>query len=80
MGVGASRFAAEVALDLVSGERTELTGLQLVKSTPVPWPPEPLRWAAVEATQRSMSWADHHEGKRNGWLRTLDRLGVGFDT
>jgi glycine/D-amino acid oxidase-like deaminating enzyme len=80
MGVGASRFAAEVALDLVSGERTELTELDLVKSTPVPWPPEPLRWGAVEATQRSMAWADHHEGRRNVFLRALDRFGVGFDT
>jgi hypothetical protein len=24
--------------------------------------------------------ADHNHGKRNAWLRTLDRLGVGFDS
>jgi len=80
MGVGASRFGAQVTLDLLSGERTELTQLELVRSRPLPWPPEPLRWGAVEATQRSMAWADRHEGRRNGWLRLLDRLGVGFDT
>jgi glycine/D-amino acid oxidase-like deaminating enzyme len=80
MGVGASRFGAQVALDLLSGERTGLTELKMVRGRPIPWPPEPLRWGAVEATQRSMAWADHHEGERNRWLRLLDRFGVGFDT
>ena len=80
MGVGASRFAARVTLDLLSGERTELTELALVRSTPVPWPPEPLRWGVVELTQRAMTYADGHGGARNAWLRTLDRLGVGFDS
>ena len=80
MGVGAARFAAQVVLDLLSGERTELTELELVRSTPVPWPPEPLRWGVVELTQRAMTYADCHGGARNRWLRTLDRLGVGFDS
>lgn len=80
MGVGAARFAGQVLLDLLSGERTELTELQLVRSRPAPWPPEPLRWAAVELTQRSMTWADTHGGRRNAWLRALDRLGLGFDS
>jgi len=80
MGVGASRFAAQVTLDLLSGERTALSELDLVRSTPVPWPPEPLRWGVVELTQRAMTYADCHGGARNRWLRTLDRLGVGFDS
>ncbi len=80
MGVGASRFGARAVLDLLSGNRTELTELELVRSRPVPWPPEPLRWGAVELTQRAMTYADRHGGKRSAWLRTLDRLGVGFDS
>jgi glycine/D-amino acid oxidase-like deaminating enzyme len=80
MGVGASRFAAQVVLDTLSGERTELTELDLVRSTPVPWPPEPLRWGVVELTQRGMAAADASGGARNVWLRTLDRFGVGFDS
>ncbi len=80
MGVGASRFAAQVVLDLLSGQRTDLTELELVRSRPVPWPPEPLRWGIVELTQRSMTYADEHGGARNAWLRMLDRLGLGFDS
>jgi glycine/D-amino acid oxidase-like deaminating enzyme len=79
-GVGSSRFAGRVMLDLLSRERTELTELEFVRSAPAPWPPEPLRWGGVELTQRSMAWADAHGGVRNGWLRTLDRLGLGFDS
>ncbi|MBE0528318.1 MAG: hypothetical protein IH629_03825, partial [Thermoleophilia bacterium] len=45
-----------------------------------PWPPEPLRWGVVGLTQRAMTYADGHGGARNAWLRTLDRLGVGFDS
>jgi hypothetical protein len=78
--VGASRFAAQVVLDLLSGQCTDLTELELVRSRPVPWPPEPLRWGVVELTQRSMTYADEHGGARNAWLRMLDRLGLGFDS
>jgi len=80
MGVGATRFAARVCLDLLSGEKTELTELRYAKSKPIPWPPEPLRWGAIAATTRSLDHADRNEGRRNAWLRTLDRLGVGFDS
>jgi glycine/D-amino acid oxidase-like deaminating enzyme len=79
-GVGSSRFAGQVLLDLLSGERTELTELEFVRSTPVPWPPEPLRWGVVGLTQRAMASADAHAGARNAWLRALDRLGLGFDS
>jgi glycine/D-amino acid oxidase-like deaminating enzyme len=79
-GVGSSRFAGRVMLDLLSGERTGLTGLDFVRATPVPWPPEPLRWGVVGMTQRAMARADARGGARNAWLRALDRLGVGFDS
>ena len=45
LGVGAARFGARVALDLVHGRDTELTRLELVRSRPLPFPPEPLRYA-----------------------------------
>jgi glycine/D-amino acid oxidase-like deaminating enzyme len=79
-GVGSSRFAGQVMLDLLSGERTELTELEFVRGTSVPWPPEPLRWAVVGLTQRAMASADAHGGARNAWLRALDRRGLGFDS
>jgi glycine/D-amino acid oxidase-like deaminating enzyme len=80
LGVGATRFGANVMLDLLDGARTERTALKLVRSKPVPFPPEPLRSGVVQLTRWSIAQADRHEGRRNIWLRTLDRLGLGFDS
>lgn len=80
LGVGASRFGAQVALDLADGRDTERTRLDFVRSRPVPFPPEPLRWAAITLTRRGMARADRRQGRRGLWLRTLDRLGLGFDS
>ena len=80
LGVGASRFGADTMLDLLAGARTERTGLRMVRSKPVPFPPEPARSAVIQLTRRSIARADRHEGRRDLWLRTLDRLGLGFDS
>jgi glycine/D-amino acid oxidase-like deaminating enzyme len=80
LGVAASRFGADVALDLLSGERTERTRLTMVRKRPVPFPPEPLRFAGVQLTRWSMGRADARGGRRNLWLRGLDRAGLGFDS
>jgi len=80
LGVGASRFGAAVALDLLDGRRTEATGLAYVRSKPVPFPPEPLRWAVVQLTRSRLAAADRNGGRRGLWLRLLDRLGLGFDS
>jgi glycine/D-amino acid oxidase-like deaminating enzyme len=80
LGVGATRFGAEVMLDLLSGEPTPLTGLRMVTSTPPPFPPEPLAYAGIQLTRRSLARADERDGRRDLWLRALDRLGLGFDS
>ncbi|AUY49648.1 FAD-dependent oxidoreductase [Streptomyces sp. CB01881] len=80
LGVGATRFGAEVMLDLLDGARTERTSLEMVRSKPLPFPPEPVRWAGIEITTRSLQQADRTGGRRNLWLRTLDRMGLGFDS
>ncbi|MCZ2123216.1 MAG: FAD-binding oxidoreductase [Anaerolineales bacterium] len=80
LGVGASRFGANVMLDLLSGEQTERTRLQMVKSKPFPFPPEPFRSPIINFTRWSLSKADENKGKRNLWLKTLDALGLGFDS
>ena len=80
LGVGASRFGAEVALDLVDGRRTEATELAYVRSKPAPFPPEPLRWVVVQFTRNRLAAADRKGGRRGLWLRILDRLGLGFDS
>jgi glycine/D-amino acid oxidase-like deaminating enzyme len=80
LGVGAARFGAQVMLDLLSGEQTELTSLQMVRTRPLPFPPEPFAYAAIQATRAAVAAADRNDGRRNLWLRTLDQIGLGFDS
>jgi glycine/D-amino acid oxidase-like deaminating enzyme len=80
LGVGATRFGANVMLDLLGGEQTERTRLKMVRRKPIPFPPEPLRSAVIQLTRWSIARADSHEGRRNLWLRTLDKAGLGFDS
>ncbi|MCX6481298.1 MAG: FAD-dependent oxidoreductase, partial [Mycobacterium sp.] len=80
LGVGASRFAADVCLDLLDGRATERTELEMVRRRPLPFPPEPIAAIGIQATRWSLNRADHNSGRRNMFLRTLDRLGLGFDS
>ncbi|MEU3705610.1 FAD-dependent oxidoreductase [Streptomyces anulatus] len=80
LGVGSTRFGADVMLDLLSGEETARTRLDMVRSKPMPFPPEPFAWAGIEITKRSLAHADSNGGHRNLWLKTMDRLGLGFDS
>jgi glycine/D-amino acid oxidase-like deaminating enzyme len=80
LGVGATRFAADVLLDLLAGQPTERTELRMVRERPLPFPPEPLASAGINLTRWSLDRADHREGRRNAFLRALDRAGLGFDS
>ncbi|MGW1885278.1 NAD(P)/FAD-dependent oxidoreductase [Streptomyces sp. NPDC001970] len=80
LGVGATRFGADVMLDLLAGERTERTELEMVRSKPMPFPPEPVAWAGIGITKWSLARADANGGRRNLWLKVMDRLGLGFDS
>lgn len=80
LGVGAARFAADVMLDKLSGAETERTSLRMVRERPLPFPPEPAASIGVNLVRAAMDRADHHEGKRNLFLKTLDAVGLGFDS
>ena len=80
MGVAATRFGARTALDLVDLRDTERTRLRLVRSKPIAFPPEPLRWAGIHLTTKALTRADQREGRRGPWLRLLDSVGLGFDS
>lgn len=80
LGVGATRFAADVLLDLLSGDSTPRTELQMVRERPLPFPPEPLAGIGINLTRWSLDRADHRRGKRNVFLRALDAAGLGFDS
>jgi glycine/D-amino acid oxidase-like deaminating enzyme len=79
LGVGATRFGAEVMLDLLDGKRSRATELEFVRQKPIPFPPEPFRFIGIQTTRWSMDREDK-TGKRNLWLKTLDRMGLGFDS
>ena len=79
LGTAASRFGGEVMLDLLDGRRSKATSTKFVQDKPLPFPPEPFRFMGIQATR----WSLQHEdktGKRNLWLRGLDRMGLGFDS
>lgn len=80
LGVGSTRFAGEVMLDLLDGVSNERTELEMVRKRPLPFPPEPAASIGINATRWSLDRADHNRGRRNLLLKTLDALGLGFDS
>jgi glycine/D-amino acid oxidase-like deaminating enzyme len=78
MGVAESRFGASTMLEMLAGGGP-VTGLRFVRSRPMPFPPEPARYAAIEVTRRAIARADA-TGERGAWLGLLDRFGMGFDS
>lgn len=79
LGVGSTRFAADVMLDLLGGETTERTELEMVRSTPLPFPPEPARSIGINLFRYSAGRADA-TGEPNLFLKTMDWVGLGFDS
>ena len=80
LGVGSSRFGAQVMLDLLDGKSTERTKLEMVWEKPFPFPPEPFRSVVINLTRKALDQADQNEGRRNLWLKVLDRFGLGYDS
>jgi len=80
LGVGATRFGAQVMLDLLDNKKTERTTLEFVRTKPIPFPPEPLRSIGINLSRWSLDRADHHQGRENLWLKTMNWLGLGFDS
>jgi hypothetical protein len=79
LGVAATRFAADVMLDKLAGLTTELTELRMVRERPLPFPPS-RGIHRHQPDRRALDRADHMEGKRNILLKTLDAVGMGFDS
>ncbi len=62
LGVGATRFGAQVMLDHLGGRRTERTELAMVRKKPIPFPPEPIKSAGIQLTRWSIGRADSTRG------------------
>ncbi len=70
-----------MVLDLLGrATDTERTALQMVRRKPLPVPARAGRWAGIELTRRAVARADARDGRRGPWLRTLDAVGLGFDS
>lgn len=80
LGVGATRFGAQVMLDLLDEKKTERAALKMTRTKPLPFPPEPFRSLVIKITQWALDQADRSQGRRNLWLKLLDALGLGFDS
>lgn len=53
-GVAPSHTGGQILRDLVLDRKSELTELCLVRTPPIPFPPEPLRWMGVHVARRSL--------------------------
>lgn len=78
LGVGASRFGARIALELLGYQPSDILDMKFVTKKPMPWAPEPFRWFGVWYTQNALVKADKNNGKRGLWLKLLDKLNLGF--
>ena len=80
LGVGASRWAGGVVRDMILRPDEDRLRLRIVRTPPIPFPPEPIRSVAVNLVRRDLDRADRAEGRRSVLLKTLDALGIGFDS
>jgi glycine/D-amino acid oxidase-like deaminating enzyme len=80
LGVGASRWAGGVIRDFILRSDEDRLRLRFVTSPPIPFPPEPIRSLVVDTVRRELDRADREEGRRGLILRSLDAIGVGYDS
>jgi len=78
-GIGSTRIAGKILAHRLLGRPNALLDLAMVRRKPFPYPPEPLRSAAVALVTRDLRAVDR--GEPRGWLlAALDRLGIGFSS
>ena len=78
--IGDRLVAAGVVRDFILRPESESLKLRFVQSAPIPFPPEPFRSVAVNLVRHELDRADRNEGRRGILLKTLDAMGIGFDS
>lgn len=79
LGVGATRFGAQVMLDLLEGRDTERTRLKMARRLPIPIPPEPLAFPLIRIVRKAVERSDR-TGKDGLLLKLMSVFKVGFDS
>lgn len=78
-GVGSTRIAGKILAHLALEKPHELLDLSMVRKKPFPYPPEPIRGAAIHRVTNALRRVD--EGRRPSLLlRFLDTIGIGFSS
>jgi glycine/D-amino acid oxidase-like deaminating enzyme len=80
LGVAATRFGADVMLDLLEGRDTERTRLKMSRRLPIPIPPEPFAYPLIQTMRAAVARSDRRAGKDGLLLRLAGAFGVGFDS
>ena len=78
-GIGSTRIAGRILAHRALELDNALLELAMVRKKPMPYPPEPLRRAAVALVTEALRRVD--AGRRPGvLLKALDRFGIGFSS
>ena len=78
-GLGSTHLAGKLLAHRVLGRESPLFDLKLVRTPPLPYPPEPFRSLGVSAVTRALRRVD--AGARPGpLLRLLDAMGIGLSS
>jgi glycine/D-amino acid oxidase-like deaminating enzyme len=80
LGVAATRFGAEVMLDLLEGRVTDRTRLKMSRRLPIPIPPEPFAYPLIQLMRRAVQKSDRNGGRDGILLKVAGLFGVGFDS
>ena len=78
-GIGSTRVAGKILAHMALAKPNELLNLAMVRRTPFPYPPEPIRSWSVKAVTSALRRVDAGE-KPGLLLRMLDLLGIGFSS
>lgn len=74
-GVTASRFGAQIGLDILDQADNPDLNLDFASTLPNRIPPEPFRWLGAKLTMYALDEADEKGGWRKAWIDIVHRMG-----
>ncbi|HWS36093.1 MAG TPA: FAD-binding oxidoreductase [Actinoplanes sp.] len=80
LGVAATRYGATVMLDLLAGRDTVRTRMKMAKRKPLPVPPEPVLYPAVQVIRQAIARSDRNGGRDGFILKAANAFGFSFDS